>query len=166
MSGFVFNCPNCGQMSSGSEEDVGVESKCPSCGCVFVLEVQPEDASRCPNIFMCYVGIFRRYFDFKRRMKRREFWWAFVFWWATYILAVVVDFMICGSVSWCAVVFSCVTIIPLAAAHVRRLHDTNKSGWWLPLILLCPINIAYFVWLATKGDRGLNRFGVEPNGKN
>jgi uncharacterized membrane protein YhaH (DUF805 family) len=98
-------------------------------------------------------------------MRRREFWWAFFFWWVVYILSLVVDFMIWGSPNWCFVIVSLGTLIPLAAAQVRRLHDTNKSGWWIPLILLCPINIAYFVWLATDGDKGLNRFGSDPKGR-
>ena len=77
-------------------------------------------------------------------------------------MASLVDFMIWDEQNWCSIVFLLGSTIPLAAAQVRRLHDTNKSGWWIPLILLCPVNIAYFVWLATDGDKGQNRFGLNP----
>lgn len=162
MSETVFKCPNCGQMLCGSENDVGAETECPTCGETFRLESTTVASKKHPNVFACYIGIFKRYFDFKSRMSRRDFWWAFVFWWVAYILSIVVDFIIWGRANWCAVIVSSGTFIPFAAAQVRRLHDTNKSGWWLPLILLCPINIAYFVWLASDGDRGRNRFGADP----
>ena len=54
-------------------------------------------------------------------------------------------------------------IIPSFAGVVRRLHDTNRSGWWLfinfvpvvgPLILLS--------FTVTNGNVGENRFGPDP----
>ena len=165
MSETAFKCPHCGQMFNGSKDDIGAEAECPSCRNSFVLEELRDTYGKHPNGFMCYLGIFKRYFGFKGRMRRREFWWAFFFWWVVYILSLVVDFVIWGSPNWCFAIVSLGTLIPLAAAQVRRLHDTNKSGWWIPLILLCPINIAYFVWLATDGDKGQNRFGQDPKGR-
>lgn len=165
MSEAIFKCPHCGQMFNGSKDDIGAEAECPSCGNTFVLEELRRFHGKRPNGFMCYLGIFKRYFGFMGRMSRREFWWAFFFWWAVYFLSLVVDFMIWSSPNWCFAIVSLGTLIPLVAAQVRRLHDTNKSGWWMPLILLCPINIAYFVWLATDGDKGPNRFGSDPKGR-
>ena len=159
MSAVIFKCPHCGQKLAGEAENIGLVVECPSCGNNFTL------ASMCkskPNPIMCYFGIYRNYFGFRGRMRRREFWWAFLFWWVSLIAAAIVDFAIWGSLDWCSAIFSLGSQIPLVAAEVRRLHDTNKSGWWLPLILLPPINIAYFVWLATDGDKGRNRFGEDP----
>ena len=164
MSEAVFRCPHCGQLFNGANEDIGTEAECPSCGNIFCLEGMGAHGKQ-PTGFMCYLGIFKKYFGFRGRMRRREFWWAFFFWWVVYILSIVVDFLIWGSPNLCAAIVSLGTLIPLVAAQVRRLHDTNKSGWWVPLILLCPINIAYFVWLATDGDKGVNRFGSDPKGR-
>lgn len=165
MTDVLFKCPHCGQVFNGSREDVGAETECPSCGNAFVLEPLRGVPVEHSNAFMCYIGMLKKYFAFKGRMGRREFWWAFLFWWVVYFVSLIVDIMIWDSPNWCAVIVSLGTLIPLAAAQVRRLHDTNKSGWWVPLILLCPINIAYFVWLATDGDRGPNRFGPDPKGR-
>lgn len=165
MSEAVFQCPHCGQMFNGSKEDVGAEAECPSCGNAFVLEELNDAHGKRPSGFMCYIGIFRKYFGFKGRMRRREFWWAFFFWWIVYILSAVADFVIWDSLNWCFYIVSIGTLIPLVAAQVRRLHDTGKSGWWMPLILLPPINIAYLVWLAAVGDKGPNRFGSDPKGR-
>lgn len=162
MSDALFKCPYCGQVFNGLKEDSGAEAECPSCGKVFTLEALYGVPKKLPNAFMCYIGIFKKYFGFKGRMRRREFWWAFFFWWVAYLVSSVVDFIIFREPNWCTGIIVLGTFIPFAAAQVRRLHDTNKSGWWIPLILLCPINIAYFVWLASDGDKGPNRFGSDP----
>lgn len=162
MSEVMFRCPYCGQKLGGAKDDVGSEVECPACGKTFVLEESDVAREKRPNGFMCYCGMLRNYFGLRGRMRRREFWWAFLFWWIVYLLSAIADLMIWGDLSWCVCVVSLGTFIPLEAAQVRRLHDTNKSGWWVPLILLPPLNIAYFVWLATDGDRGRNRFGFNP----
>jgi uncharacterized membrane protein YhaH (DUF805 family) len=60
-------------------------------------------------------------------------------------------------------IFSLAIIIPSIAVAVRRLHDVDKSGWWL-LIELIPIVgwIIVLVWACTEGTRGPNRFGPDP----
>ncbi len=124
-----------------------------------------EDLVNRPNPFMCYIGTFKRYFDFRTRMGRREFWWAFLFFVIVSILSGVFDVLLLGEKGegWLVTIVSLGTFIPFVASQVRRLHDTNKSGWWVPLILLCPINIVYLIWLGTQGDKGTNRFGDPPN---
>ena len=51
-------------------------------------------------------------------------------------------------------------IIPSLSVTVRRLHDTNKSGWSL-LISIIPLigSIILLVWYATDSDRGSNQYG-------
>ena len=134
MNDAVYRCPHCGQMFNGSNEDVGMVAECPSCGNAFALKTLNDVLGKRPNGFMCYLGILRNYFVFTGRLRRREFWWAFIFWWVSYLVSLIVDFVIWGSPKWCTVIVSLGTLIPLVAAQVRRLHDTNKSGWWLPLI--------------------------------
>ena len=55
------------------------------------------------------------------------------------------------------------TFISYLAVFVRRLHDLNRTGWWV-LIAIIPIIGA--VWLIVlyylKGNRGVNRFGGDP----
>ncbi len=46
--------------------------------------------------------------------------------------------------------------LPFLAVSVRRLHDTDRSGWWI----LCPI--APFIFFCFGGTRGKNRFGADP----
>ena len=54
-------------------------------------------------------------------------------------------------------------IIPLLACGIRRLHDTDRSGWWI-LISLIPLigTIWLIVLMCLDGTSGRNRFGPDP----
>lgn len=55
------------------------------------------------------------------------------------------------------------TFIPLVAVSVRRLHDTDRSGWWF---LMFPVPLAnlilFFVFMTHDSQPGDNRFGANP----
>ncbi len=55
------------------------------------------------------------------------------------------------------------TIVPQIAVAIRRLHDTDRSGWWL-LLWFIPFFgwIVLFIFLVMGGTRGPNRFGDDP----
>lgn len=55
------------------------------------------------------------------------------------------------------------TIIPTIAVSVRRLHDTNRSGWWYFIIFIPLFGIAQLLlWMAQKGRSDDNRYGAPP----
>jgi uncharacterized membrane protein YhaH (DUF805 family) len=53
-------------------------------------------------------------------------------------------------------------ILPVIAISVRRLHDTDRSGWWYLLVLVPFGAIVLIIWARTKGTSGDNRFGADP----
>ena len=55
-----------------------------------------------------------------------------------------------------------VNIIPQTAVGVRRLHDTNKSGWMYLFILIPFGNLLLLVFFCFKSDQEDNRFGPNP----
>jgi uncharacterized membrane protein YhaH (DUF805 family) len=58
--------------------------------------------------------------------------------------------------------FILVTLLPSLAVEARRLHDTDRSGWWL-LAALTGIGVVLLLyWAAQEGTRGQNRFGPSP----
>ena len=86
---------------------------------------------------------FAKYADFDGRATRAEYWWFF--------LAVLL-----GSTATSLIglrvysLFTVVTILPLVAVGARRLHDTNRSGWW-QLLALAPFGaVAVFILLAWR----------------
>lgn len=58
------------------------------------------------------------------------------------------------------------TIIPSLAVRVRRLHDTNKSGWFYLISFLPFGGIVLFVFMVIEGDRGSNNYGFDPKNLN
>jgi uncharacterized membrane protein YhaH (DUF805 family) len=57
-----------------------------------------------------------------------------------------------------------IVLIPAAlSSFVRRLHDVDRSGWWI-FISLIPVFGAFLllVWTVTRGTEGPNRFGGDP----
>ena len=49
--------------------------------------------------------------------------------------------------------------IPILSVGARRLHDTNRSGWWQLLILTIVGYIPLIIWLASEGKKKKNKFG-------
>ena len=53
-------------------------------------------------------------------------------------------------------------IIPTYAAAVRRIHDSDKSGWMVLIAVIPLIGLYIFVLLLQDGSKGKNRFGPKP----
>jgi len=76
---------------------------------------------------------FAKYADFDGRSTRTEYWWFF--------LAVLLGSAAASLIS--VRVYSLValvTVLPMIAVGARRLHDTNRSGWW-QLLALVPFGV-------------------------
>jgi len=110
---------------------------------------------------------FSKYATVSGRARRAEYWWFALFVViASWVLAFV-DMAIFGSTfedfGILGAIFSLGTLVPSIAAGVRRLHDIDRTGWWLLLWLVPLIGwIILIVWHATPGTKGDNRFGPDP----
>jgi uncharacterized membrane protein YhaH (DUF805 family) len=59
--------------------------------------------------------------------------------------------------------FGLATFLPGLAVAVRRLHDIDRTGWWILLALIPLVGaIVLIIWYCTKGTDGPNRFGPNP----
>jgi uncharacterized membrane protein YhaH (DUF805 family) len=105
---------------------------------------------------------FSNYFTFSGRATRAENWW-FVLFTVTGRLVLGVIGGFAGLPGVLDGVFWIVTLIPSLAVGVRRLHDINRTGWWL---LLWPVPvigwIVLIVWAIKHGDEGSNKYGPDP----
>lgn len=104
-----------------------------------------------------------KYATFSGRSRRSEYWWFALF-------NVIVSFV--GAGVDAAVgrplfqfVVALALLLPNLAVLVRRLHDTNRSGWWV-LIGLIPLvgSIVLIVFAVQDSQPGTNRFGDSPKG--
>lgn len=107
------------------------------------------------------------YANFQGRAGRSEFWWYVLFVIIASIVLALVDNLVFVHIIGSPILgplFSLATIIPTIAVSVRRLHDKDKSGWFVLLSLIPVIGaIILIIWYATEGTQGPNRFGPKPN---
>lgn len=126
----------------------------------------------------------RRYVDFRGRSRRQEYWMFVLFIVIGSLATSALDALLgtgggfahytYGGDGMYGVgagarggilndIFSLIVLIPSIAVSVRRLHDLDKSGWWI-LIGLIPLVgwIIAIVWYCADGTRGPNRFGPDP----
>ena len=98
---------------------------------------------------------FSKYFDFKARSSRPEYWY--------WILFLVVTSLVIMRFTPILLIFIVATMIPSVAVSVRRLHDINRSGWWL-LLDFIPVfgEIILIIWCSQKGTERSNRYGPVP----
>ncbi len=104
------------------------------------------------------------YFDFEGRATRQQFWMFFLIYLIVAIVIGVVESMV-GLEDILTGLFGVALLLPYLGLAARRLHDIDKSGWWL-LIGLVPIIgfIVLLVFYIKKGDAGENQYGPSPLG--
>jgi uncharacterized membrane protein YhaH (DUF805 family) len=108
---------------------------------------------------------FMRYFDFRGRSTRGEYWWFTLFTsigtFVTSILDTVIGTGGPGG-GFIEGAFSLFTLIPSISVAVRRLHDINRTGWWLLIAFTLIGIIPLFIWAIQPGNQESNRYGEDP----
>ena len=101
----------------------------------------------------------KKYFVFEGRASRSEYWWFQLIVSPSYFISEVLD----NEISFFFLGITLFTLIPAISAGVRRLHDTNKSGFFL-LISFIPFigGLVLLFLLIPVGTKGKNRFGPDP----
>ena len=104
---------------------------------------------------------YSNYATFSGRAARSEYWFFVLF-------QCVVGFA-CGLLMPFGIGRALLGIIVLAnflpsiSVIVRRLHDTDRSGWWYWIALVPLVGaILLLIWFCTRGTSGANRFGADP----
>lgn len=88
---------------------------------------------------------FSKYADFKGTAKRSEYWW--------FILFLVIGGALAGVISEkLGILFNLATLLPALAVGARRLHDTDRSGWWQLLCFVPLVGvIVLIIFMAQEG---------------
>jgi uncharacterized membrane protein YhaH (DUF805 family) len=105
-----------------------------------------------------YLAVLKKYAEFNGRARRKEYW--------MFCLINLIIYFVFGLIMGLAHstsglnilinIYQLAIFIPSIAVGVRRMHDTDHSGWW---ILLPIVNL---VFACTEGTPGENRFGSDP----
>jgi uncharacterized membrane protein YhaH (DUF805 family) len=116
------------------------------------------------NFTQAIASGFQNYVNFSGRAARSEFWFWTLFTVLASIATALVDLAVFSGLGMSPLntLFSLGTFLPSLAVSVRRLHDLDRTGWWLLLLLTLIGIILLIVWDCTKGTTGANRFGPDP----
>jgi uncharacterized membrane protein YhaH (DUF805 family) len=100
--------------------------------------------------------------NFSDRACRSEFWYWYLFYTVGMLATGLIDSWILGVRFILEGIFFLATFLPGLSISVRRLHDLDRSGWWILLDLIPLVGgIILIIWFCMKGTDGPNRFGAD-----
>jgi len=115
-----------------------------------------------------YIKVLKQYTDFTGRARRKEYWFFTLF---NVLISLALGIMDNALGTYSAEfhtgllegIYSLAVFVPGLSVTVRRLHDTNRSGWWLLIALIPLLGWALLlVFMILDGTPGENRFGPDP----
>jgi uncharacterized membrane protein YhaH (DUF805 family) len=115
-----------------------------------------------------YLEVLKKYAVFSGRARRKEYWYFTLFSTLISLALALIDsqlgtFNSEAGTGLLGGLYSLAVLIPGIAVSVRRLHDTDHSGWWLFLALVpCIGAIVLFVFTVTDSTPGTNEYGPSP----
>lgn len=120
--------------------------------------------------------VLSKYATFTGRAMRSEYWWFALFALLVSIPLNFVDQLLVAPalgyesftestpqfLSW---LFSLAILLPSVAVAVRRMHDLDKSGWWILIVFVPILGILLMLyWFVQRGTVGPNQYGADPLG--
>jgi len=108
-----------------------------------------------------YIKVIHQYADFEGRARRAEYW-NYVWINIVAVIACIMPIFIHRVFVFIPFLYLVGTFIPSLAVAIRRLHDTNKSGWWYLLSFVPMGGIVLFIFMVIEGDDGDNDYGPDP----
>ncbi len=121
-----------------------------------------------------------KFVTWQGRASRSEYWFFFLFVFICYAAGAVLDNLLGTSFKfmnpatgveqslgygYITLLAMLAMVLPHLSAMVRRLHDTNRSGWWYWIVLIPLIGtIILIVWFCGRGTVGNNNYGSDPLG--
>ena len=119
-----------------------------------------------------FINVLKKYATFSGRATRSEYWYFVLIYSITYTILMGIDLAI-GTFSqelmdkgtflgFLSTAYSLVLFLPSLAVTVRRLHDINKSGWWILLIFVPIIGFILLVVYLCTNSKEDNKYGINP----
>lgn len=120
-----------------------------------------------------YLLAFKKYAIFTGRSQRAEYWFFLLFNVIFTVILTLIDIAINNATSdfdenfgILSLIYLVIILVPSIAVSIRRLHDTDHSGWWISVYLIPILGPVIFVFFAIQdSDREENQYGVNPKGE-
>jgi len=117
-----------------------------------------------------YLDVLRNYATFSGRAQRAEYWIFTLINTFIYVALLILD-VVAGTAGEDAaaglgvisMLYCLAVLLPCLALFIRRLHDTNKSGWWFWLCLIPFLGgLILLIFMVTDSTPGDNDYGPNP----
>ncbi|TXJ08380.1 MAG: DUF805 domain-containing protein [Acinetobacter sp.] len=110
------------------------------------------------NLVDWFIKCLKNYANFSGRARRKEYWFFVL---GSMIVGFIVGFIsgILGLGETPSLLLNLAIFVPSLAVAARRLHDTNRSGWWQLISLTIIGIIPLIIWLATETKPESNQWG-------
>lgn len=115
-----------------------------------------------------YLEVFRKGLNFSGRARRREYWMFTLVNFLISLGLVILHWLTADQlgnspVALVSFAYMLITLLPTLAVTVRRLHDSNESGWMM-FINVVPLlgGIIFLILMVARGTPGDNRYGPDP----
>ena len=123
-----------------------------------------QDCGGAPADFITAVKTcFAKFVTWQGRAGRTEFWYFFLFCLAALVVAGLIDSVLslrAGGTGLFTTIVDLIILLPNLAVGVRRLHDTDRSAWWLLISFVPIVGLIALIWFyAQRGTGGDNRYG-------
>ena len=106
---------------------------------------------------------FKKFATFDGRASRSEYWWFQFFYFLVVIVAVILDGVLVGgnleTAGALEIVSQLLLLLPALAVTARRLHDVDRSGWWMLVGITIVGLIPLFIWWLAPGTNKKNKYG-------
>jgi uncharacterized membrane protein YhaH (DUF805 family) len=115
-----------------------------------------------------YLQVLKKYAVFSGRARRKEYWFFFLFNVIVSIVLSVIDVTVgtysaTSGVGLLSGIYGLAVIIPSIAVGVRRMHDIDRTGWWLLIVFIPLIGVlVLLVFALLPGTAGDNKYGPDP----
>jgi uncharacterized membrane protein YhaH (DUF805 family) len=103
-----------------------------------------------------------KYVQFEGRSSRSAYWWFYLFYILVFIGASIVDAIVKTPIFAFLAVLG--LLLPSLAVLVRRLHDTDRSGWWVLISFLPIVGTIVVIVFACTDSGPPNKYGDRPDG--
>ncbi len=108
-------------------------------------------------------SVLTQYVGFSGRARRSEYWYYVLAYLVLDIVVTVIDSVLGTSIL--GLLLGLALLLPSLAVMIRRLHDTNRSGWWALLVLTGIGSIVLLVFAIQEGTAGPNTYGQDPKSR-
>lgn len=114
-----------------------------------------------------YFKVLRNYIGFSGRARRKEYWMFIL---VNLVLTGVLSILdnmsglsVAGEKGVLTTLYGLLIFLPYWAVQFRRLHDTDRSAWWLLLLAIPVVGwVVLLIFNCQSGTQGVNKFGRDP----